>query len=192
MDHLISMYIDNELSLDEKIHFLKHIYGNRSYTEEAVELLEQEKLLSLSLTIPVPDIELPPHRAGILPIFNRSLGWAVALGLLLLFAFMAGEKFSPQGPRQLVAESTTVLHRFVLHHQAGQLVEISGTFTNWKSVPLVPSGINGYWEVSLELPAGEHRYTFIVDGLNYIPDPTVAAQESDDFGSINSILKVEA
>lgn len=191
MDHLISMYIDNELSLDEKIHFLKHIYGNRSYTEEAVELLEQEKLLSASLNIPVPDIELSPRRTGILPTFNRSLGWAVALGLLL-FAFMAGENFSPQGPTQLVAESTTVLHRFVLHHQDGQLVEISGTFTNWESVPLLPSGINGYWEVSLELPAGEHRYTFIVDESNYLPDPTVAAQESDDFGSINSILKVEA
>lgn len=189
MDQLISMYIDNELSIDEKILFLKHVYDNKPYKDDAVGLLEQEKLLSASLNKTAPAVELKTTRARILPIFNRSLGWAVAACLLVLFSFMARQDFTQIQP---AAGTTAVLHRFVLQNQKAQRVEISGNFTNWQSVPLVPSGKNGYWEISLELPAGEHHYTFIVDGSKYLPDPTVATQESDDFGATNSILKVES
>jgi hypothetical protein len=188
MDHLISMYIDNELSIDEKILFVEHVYDNKPYKNDAVDLLEQEKLLSASLNKTAPAVELKTTRARILPFFNRSLGWAVAACLLLLFSFMARQDFTQIKP---AAEPTAVLHRFVIHNQKAQRVEISGSFTNWKNVPLAPSGTNGYWEISLKLPAGEHHYTFIIDGSNPLPDPTVATQESDDFGSTNSILKVE-
>lgn len=187
MDHLISMYIDNELTLDEKILFIEHAYDNKPYKNDAVGLLEQEKLLSASLNKTAPAVELKTTRARILPIFNRSLGWAVAACLLVLFSFMTRQDFTLIKP---AVESTAVLHRFVIHNQKAQRVEISGSFTNWQSVPLVPSGTNGYWEISLKLPAGEHHYTFIVDGSKSLPDPTVATQESDDFGSTNSILKV--
>jgi AMP-activated protein kinase-like protein len=190
MDHLISMYIDNELSLNEKILFIEEVHDNTPYKDDAVELLDQEKLLSGSLSMTAPNVELKTTRARILPLFNRSLGWAVAACLLLLLPFMARQDFNPQSQNPLTAESATVLHRFVIHHQDTQLVEISGSFTNWQNVPLVPTGTSGYWEISLELPAGEHRYTFIINGSKYLPDPTVAARESDDFGSTNSILKV--
>ncbi len=192
MEHLISMYIDNELSLGEKILFLEHVHDNTPYKDDAVALLEQEKLLSVSLSKTAPAGEFKIPRARILPVLNRSLGWAVAACLLLVFTFMGKQDFNPQVQNQLIAAPTSVLHRFVIHHQGTQLVEIAGSFTNWQNVPLVPSGTSGYWEVSLELPAGEHRYTFIVDGSKYLPDPTVVTQESDDFGSTNSILKVEA
>ena len=44
----------------------------------------------------------------------------------------------------------------------------------------------------MDVPYGEHRYSFIVDGNRLLPDPTVAAQEPDDFGAINSILSLES
>jgi hypothetical protein len=188
MDHLISMYIDNELSIDDKILFLEHVYDNKPYKDDAVGLLEQEKLLSASLNKTAPDVVLKTRHARILPLFNRPLGWAVAACLLAVFSFMGGQDFTQIKP---AAEPTTVLHRFVIHQQKAQRVEITGSFTNWQSVPLVPSGTNGYWEISLKLPAGEHHYTFLVDGSESLPDPTVATQESDDFGSTNSILNVE-
>ncbi len=190
MDHLISMYIDNELSLDEKIIFIEHAHDDKLYKDDAISLLKQEKMLSTELNKTAPDIELNTSRANILPFINRSMGWAVAACLLLLLSFMNREAFNPQSQVQLASEPITVQHRFVIHHKDTRQVEISGSFTNWQSVPLVPTGTNGYWEVSLELPAGEHRYTYIVDGTKYLPDPTVATQESDDFGSTNSILMV--
>jgi hypothetical protein len=192
MDHLISMYIDNELSMGEKLLFLEHVYDNKPYKDNAVDLLEQEKLLRASLKKTAPAIEMKTRPARILPIFNRSLGWAVAACLLVLFSFMTRQDFKLQTQIQPLAGSTTVPHRFVIHHQKAQLVEITGSFTNWQSLSLVPSGTNGYWEISLELPAGDHQYTFVIDGSKYLPDPTVASQESDDFGATNSILKVES
>jgi hypothetical protein len=192
MDHLISMYIDNELSLDEKILFLEHAYGNKLYKNDAVSLLKQEKMLRTELNKTAPDIEFKPSRASILPFFSRSLGWAAAACLLVVLSFMVRQDFNPQTLTQLSSEPATTMHRFVIHQQDSEQVEISGSFTNWQRIPLVPTGTNGYWEISLELPAGEHRYTFIVDGSKYFPDPTVSTRESDDFGATNSILKIEA
>jgi len=191
MDHFISMYIDNELSLDEKILFLEHASGNRGYTDEAVSLLTQEKELRTVLRHTAPEIELPVRQKGkIMPFSVQSLGWAVAACVLLVFSFTLWHDFSPQ--QQVTSLPTPSLHRFVLHQQGTEQVEITGSFTNWQRVPLVPTGTDGYWEVSLEIPAGEHRYTFIIDGSKILPDPTVAARESDDFGATNSILKVKA
>ncbi|MBU0947043.1 MAG: glycogen-binding domain-containing protein [Proteobacteria bacterium] len=192
MDYLISMYIDNELSLDEKIDFIEHVHDSKPYKEDAVALLEQEILLSASLNRTAPDVPLKTRPARILPIFNRSLGWAVAASLLLVFTFMGRGDFNSQSQNQFRVEPATVMHRFVIQRQNSQLIEITGSFTNWQSVALVPSGTDGYWEISMELPAGEHRYSFIVDGASYVPDPTVATREADDFGSSNSVLKVEA
>ena len=192
MDHLISMYIDDELSLSEKILFIEHVHDNTPYKDDAVELLDQEKLLGTLLNKTAPHVELQTTRARIFPIVNRSLGWAVAACLLVALSFMINRDSNLLPQSQLIAESPKVLHRFVIHNQNTQSVEITGSFTNWQNVPLVPSGTSGYWEISLELPVGEHRYTFIIDGSKYLPDPTAATRESDDFGSTNSILKVKA
>ncbi len=190
MDHLVSMYIDNELSLVEKILFVEHVHKSKPYKDDAVGLLEQEKLLSGSLNKTAPAVELELPRNRVLPLLNRSLGWAAAACLLVLLGFIVKQDFNPQSQSQLGDQTAKIMHRFVIHHQHTKLVEIAGSFTNWQNVSLVPTGTSGYWEVSLELPAGEHRYTFIIDGSKYLPDPTVATRESDDFGSTNSILRV--
>ena len=70
--------------------------------------------------------------------------------------------------------------------------EIAGTFTNWQRIPLQPAGLSGYWEITLEIPPGEHAFSYILDGNKILADPTIDVQEEDDFGTINSILIVEA
>ena len=52
------------------------------------------------------------------------------------------------------------------------------------------SGASGYWEAVLEVPAGEHRLCYIIEGRIRIPDPTILIREKDDFGGENSILAV--
>ena len=44
-DFLISMFIDNELAIDEKIEFVEEVHGCEAFKDETVELLRQEKLL---------------------------------------------------------------------------------------------------------------------------------------------------
>lgn len=196
MDHFISLYIDNELSLDEKILFVEHCSGNRQYCKEAVSLLKQEKLLDAAINHQAPKIEMPlftrQGKMRFLPI--HSLGWAMAACLLLFFSFsLKYDVFPrPQGiAPQLTITQQLSKHRFVIQQHGSQQVDITGSFTEWQPVSLAPTGADGYWEVYLDLPEGEHRYSYIIDGTTYLPDPTVPNQELDDFGSTNSILKVK-
>jgi hypothetical protein len=193
MEHFISMYIDNELSLEEKILFVEQVYGNRSYKDDAVSLLKQEKLLRGILNHQAPETR-SPIRARPRPF--HSFGLAIAACLLLVFSFLAGTSLNlhDQSSQQNTSllETGKVLHRFVIFQQDSKKVEITGSFTNWQKIPLEPAGQGGYWEITLEVPAGEQRYSFIVDGVHPQPDPTVAIREADDFGTMNSILNVES
>jgi hypothetical protein len=185
------MYIDNELSLDEKILFITHVYENKTFTDETVSMLEQEKLLAAALNQQAPETALPFSFAS-RPM--HSLGLALAACVLLVLSFLAGVYFTPQSIPlpQTASIPATVQHRFVILQQGSVQVEITGSFTNWQKVPLNPTGSEGYWEITMDVPYGEHRYSFIVDGTKLLPDPTVAAQEPDDLGAINSILSIES
>ena len=68
--------------------------------------------------------------------------------------------------------------------------EIAGTFTDWRRIPLNQIGTSGYWDITISLPGGEHRFTYILDGAKRFADPTVAARELDDFGGQNSIISI--
>jgi 1,4-alpha-glucan branching enzyme len=107
-----------------------------------------------------------------------ATGLAAAL-LIMLFVM----------PRQEVPVLTT--HRFVLYQPDVKQVEITGSFLGWSAVPLKRSGTSGYWEAVLEVPAGEHRLCYIIEGDKRIPDPTIPIREKDDFGGENSILAVK-
>ncbi|KPJ79065.1 MAG: hypothetical protein AMJ54_00645 [Deltaproteobacteria bacterium SG8_13] len=82
--------------------------------------------------------------------------------------------------------------RFVLYRPDASLVEIAGSFSEWERIPLGRIGKSGYWEITLALPIGEHRFSYIIEGRERIPDPTVLLKEGDDFGGSNSVLRVEA
>jgi len=192
MEHFISMYIDDEMSLEEKILFINHINGNKAYTDDAVSMLEQEKKLHAALIQPVPEAALLLSKVKS---NMHSLGMGLAACILLFLSFLLGANFSSLNDpllRSTALMPATSQHRFVLFHQGSSQVEIAGSFTNWQKVPLTPTGSEGYWEITLEVPSGEHRYTFIIDENKRIPDPTVASKESDDFGTINSVLYVES
>lgn len=193
MDYFISLYIDNELSREEKILFLEHVYSSKAYKDDAVSLLRQEKLLRHTLKHQAPTTLFSPRPRRRT---FRSFSLAIAACMLLVLSFLAGTKLNQQNQTtQTLASITvkeTISHRFVLYNQESETIEITGSFSNWQKLPLAPAGPGGYWEITLEIPAGEHRYSFIADGTTPLPDPTVATQEADDFGTINSILNVES
>jgi hypothetical protein len=191
MNYLISMYIDNELSIDDKIVFVEHVHTDQRFTDDAVSFLQQEKALRSSLAQEVPDVDLPfLQRSRLSFLAPKHLGMALAALLLILFAFF----FSSSRPPQTDFESAPAVyqHRFVLYQSGISQIEIAGSFTNWQRIPLQPAGSTGYWEITLEIPPGEHAFSYILDGDEILPDPTITAQEKDDFGTVNSILVVEA
>jgi hypothetical protein len=71
-------------------------------------------------------------------------------------------------------------------------VVVVGDFNDWDpaATPLRPGDQGGTWTVELRLPPGRYRYTFLVDGRRWVPDPAEPRAPDDDFGAPTSVLTV--
>ena len=78
----------------------------------------------------------------------------------------------------------------MIYQPEAKQVQLTGSFIDWRRLPLRKAGTSGYWEVTLDLPAGEHRFSYILEGDKRLADPTILAREKDDFGGENSIIEV--
>ena len=108
---------------------------------------------------------------------------AAAAALVLFVARPA-----PAPPSAQLA-TRTVTVRFVLFAPQAKDVAVAGTFNQWDAgaTPLVRAGAPGVWTATVNLPAGNHQYAFVVDGARWVPDPA-APTVDDGFGRRNSIL----
>ena len=83
--------------------------------------------------------------------------------------------------------------QFVLVAPDAHSVAVVGDFNNWglNDTALVAENHNGVWSVSAPVKAGVHRYAFLVNGKQYVADPTAPRSSGDDFGMPSSALVVE-
>ncbi|MGE5256370.1 MAG: glycogen-binding domain-containing protein [Hyphomicrobiales bacterium] len=182
-DTLISMYIDNELSLDDKIAFVEEVHSNENFKDDTVSMIQQEKLIRSEVVDHIPVLELKErktvwHIKLFRPLVAAAAGLAAAATILFIFY-----------PRQ---EHQLRPYRFVIYQPDARQVELAGSFSGWKRIPMRHDGQSGYWETTLELPEGEHRFSYIIEGGRRLRDPTIAAREIDDLGGENSILRVKS
>ena len=182
MDEIISTYIDDEMTLDEKIDFIKKIRTDTVFTNEAVDLLQQEKWIRSNVVEHLPVFEINPgfNWKNLFKPFFQPMGiFASALATILFFLLL----YSPQAPPpDLIAQ------RFVIFRPDVRQVDITGTFTDWKRIPMNKIDDSGYWEIRLNLSQGEHRFAYILENRHSFPDPTLPDREMDDFGGENSIF----
>lgn len=190
MNYLGSMYIDNELDLGEKVQFIEKIRSEEPFFQETVDLLLQEKMLRIQPEkVLIPAETRTRHdlknwfarffRPIVRPIIYGGAGFAFATLLLLL---ITRSTVSP--------DQSSAVNRFVIYEPGASQVELTGTFNGWQRVAMQQIGTTGYWELNLQLPSGEYRFAYILDGSRRMADPTQPARERDDFGGENSILKV--
>jgi len=180
-DYLISSYIDDELDLDEKIEFVETVNELAAFKDEAIDLLYQEKQVRSDVVDRVPTVALREKHRFSIPLWRPAGIFSAGLAAALLIMFFVT-------PQQEQIKLTS--HRFVLYQPDAHRVEITGSFLSWETVPMKKTGTSGYWEAVLEVPAGEHRLCYILEGSRRIPDPTIPIREKDDFGGENSILAV--
>ena len=95
---------------------------------------------------------------------------------------------------QTVAGGGPIPVQFVLVAPEARSVAVVGDFNNWGlgDTALVAENHNGVWSVSAPVPAGVHRYAFLVNGEQWVADPTAPRAAGDDFGQPSSALVVEA
>jgi len=139
--------------------------------------------------LPVPRrrtlAELIPFRPRARPDLGRRLAIGAAAALLA-FALGLGSYLGLRDPDMVTVH-------FVLKDPAARSVALSGDFTGWKGrgLELHRSGKDGAWEITLKLrKGGLYAYNFIVDGEDWIPDPSVPERVEDGFGGSSSLLRL--
>lgn len=186
-DYLISLFIDNEMDLDEKITFVETVHASQQFSTEALTLLEQEKLLR---EIPLSALDKVSLTMAVKPVFSwfkflRSWWQPLSGFAAVMFIIASGWLLTHQ---QLPPGTAQGEYRFVLYLPQVKQAEIIGTFTDWSPVPMQKIDQTGYWTLTLKVPPGEHRYSYLIENDGRIADPSVAAREHDDFGGENSVI----
>lgn len=82
--------------------------------------------------------------------------------------------------------------QFVFVNPGASSVSVVGDFNDWDlgATPLRRTGSGGIWSVVVPLPAGEHHYSYVVDGKTWVPDATAPQAPAGEFGGTNSVMFV--
>ena len=180
MNYNISMFLDDEMNIDDKIDFIETVRKDKSFSNEVLEFLHQEKIIQGGIVehIPFTEVKTPFNWKRFFRPFIQPMG-LVASGLAAAVIYLILTVRS--------AISRTVTKRLAIYKPDVSQVEITGSFTEWKRVPMQEIGNSGYWEINYELKEGEHRFTYLIEGQQPFADPTILTREPDGFGGENSI-----
>jgi hypothetical protein len=123
---------------------------------------------------------------------TRRPAWAAALAAGVVAVATIGLLRPRANPAAVAGASIPV--QFVLVAPEARSVSVVGDFNNWGlgDSALVAENHNGVWSVSAPVPVGVHRYAFLVNGKQWVADPTAPRSSGDDFGMPSSALVVES
>ena len=112
-----------------------------------------------------------------------------AAGVVATLAALA-VVLGPRAPAKGPGPDTTVV-QFVLVAPSAASVSLVGDFNDWDASTTLmrPVRSGGIWSVTIPLPAGRHRYAFLIDGSEWLADPS-APRAPDDFGTPSSVVTV--
>jgi len=124
---------------------------------------------------------------------SRRPAWAAALAAGVV-AVVSITILHPPQTKAAVHPGQAIPVQFVLVAPEARSVAVVGDFNNWglNDTALVAENHNGVWSVSASVHTGVHRYAFLVNGKEWVADPTAPRAADDDFGQPSSALVVEA
>ncbi len=80
---------------------------------------------------------------------------------------------------------------FFYHNDAAESVQLIGDFDQWKALLNFERDSNGIWRAKIAMPPpGRYRYKLVVNGKNWIEDPSNGFKEADEYGGFNSIVNL--
>lgn len=114
---------------------------------------------------------------------DLRVGYAVALGLLLVAAGFGAGRLSALLPRRPAPAGPNT---FTVAAPGAKEVVLVGDFSAWQPISLFDHDRDGVWSVTVALPAGRYEYAFVVDGRWVGQDP-LAAEYVRTFGEYVSV-----
>jgi 1,4-alpha-glucan branching enzyme len=106
-------------------------------------------------------------------------------GILILIIIML------QGCAGLFSEDNAIRPCIFTYEGPAQSVCIGGDFNQWSPDTHCMRRQKGTWRIALMLPAGIHRYMFIIDGRDWVADPKALFVETDGFGNRNAVTIID-
>lgn len=98
---------------------------------------------------------------------------------------------SPEGKQVTYRFIGDNLVEFRIYKPDADFISVAGDFNNWNpEMHTMSKGDDGIWRIRLKLPAGVHRYNFIVDG-RWKPDIYNGKSSVNAAGDLCSLIKVE-
>ncbi len=214
---LLHRFVDNELTVDERLQFLVRLGRDEALREQLIEL---EQLAAAARRLARPQLPadfvsrvldrtaVPADQSAGLQAGKRNGLWtprtltwslgglAVAASLLLLVGTVTVMML--REPRALSVATagapggdSPVLVRLVVLRPGAASIQIAGDFNGWNPARTSLTQVaTGTWSVTIPLPPGRYEYQLVVDGHEWIADPFAAEQNDDGFGSRNAILDV--
>ena len=96
----------------------------------------------------------------------------------------------------LIAESSGIpAHGKTFSYRAKEgtrSVAVAGTFNKWSVTEnkMSDSDGDGLWTIDIPIQAGKYEYKFVVNGIDWIPDPSNSIHTSDGMGGENSVIEI--
>lgn len=145
--------------------------------------------------VEVPDIagavlaRLPPGTYGPSPL-RRYVAWAAVPLAVVLFT---GAAALFEGRYRLEEKARARVVEVVFTAPTAESVAVVGDFNRWNPSRnvMVREGRAGTWRARLRVPPGVYQYGFVVDGREWLADPTAPRSVPDGFGGRNSVLVVD-
>jgi hypothetical protein len=125
-----------------------------------------------------------------------GLAMAAGLAVLLLAGIRGASLLGRHGETGRVAAwpaaaASPSVVTFVLVAPRARSVALAGDFDGWDRARLPmqrqPSGL---WTLDVPLAPGRYRYSFVVDGVRFVADPSAPPAVDDDFGQPTSVVTV--
>jgi 1,4-alpha-glucan branching enzyme len=91
----------------------------------------------------------------------------------------------------MTQQQSPVLVRFVFLNPGARSVALAGDFNGWSPIqtPLQRTGA-GAWTATVTVKPGRYHYMFVVDGRQWLTDPSATEVTDDGFGAENAVLEV--
>jgi hypothetical protein len=129
---------------------------------------------------------------GVASRITHHPGWVAALAASVVAVVTLGvmrTRPAASGPSAVPLEPV----QFVLVAPTARSVAVVGDFNDWglNDSALVAVNHQGVWSVTAPVPAGVHRYAFVINGKQWVADPSAPRSAGDDFGMPSSALVVE-
>jgi predicted carbohydrate-binding protein with CBM48 len=120
------------------------------------------------------------------------VGVGVLLGLDLGSPRVVADARPGQQPPPELRRSIRDGVKFVLVAPQAARVSLVGDFNRWDpaATPMERTPTGGTWSVVVPLSAGRHEYAFVVDGKQWLPDPSAPLAPVDGLGAPNSVVLV--